>query len=151
MKRTLLVLLLAACAIASAQRVFPLNKLQKVTLKVRGHAIRAWVMDDEAKGSEGMMWLKAKDVPKNAGMIFVFPAAQPVSFWMKNTLIPLDIIFISAKKRVVNVAAGKPQDLTPLPSRGPVKYVLEMRQGAAKRLGIKSGTAIAIPSTVIAK
>src|SRR5207245_531028 len=138
--------------INSLKRTYQLSDLQGVTLKANGHDIPTWVMDTEDKQREGMMWLTADDVHDNDGMIFVFPSAQQQSFWMKNTLLALDIIYISDKKKVLNIQEGKPLDeITKLPSKGPAIYVLEMKQGAAKRLGIGPGTEISIPDTVKSK
>lgn len=74
------------------------------------------------------------------GMLFDFGAPEPVSFWMKNTLIPLDMVFIGADGRVVNVAANAiPGDLTPIDSDGAVTGVLEIPGGEASKLDIEPG------------
>jgi uncharacterized membrane protein (UPF0127 family) len=73
------------------------------------------------------------------GMIFPYEPPQEVSFWMKNTLIPLDIVFIGVGGRIVRIANAEAMDLTPLPSGAPVIGVLEIRAGRAKELGIKEG------------
>lgn len=135
----------------SLRRTFHLDTLERVTLKANGHEIPAWVMDTGPKEAEGMMWLVDSNVQADEGMLFVFKEAKKQSFWMENTILPLDIIFISDKYRVVNVQQGKPYDESPLPSSGPAMYVLEMKQGAAKRLGIGPGVEISIPSGVKAK
>jgi uncharacterized membrane protein (UPF0127 family) len=75
----------------------------------------------------------------NRGMIFPYEPAQDVAFWMQNTLIPLDIVFIRSDGTIVRIVNAKPLDLTPLPSGGPVTGVLEIRGGRAKQLGIKEG------------
>ena len=135
----------------SIQRTYHLKDLQRVTLKVNGHDVKAWVMDDNGKREEGMMFLTADDVSDDDGMIFVFSEAGQQSFWMKNTLLALDITYISPDKKVLNVQPGKPGDLTPLPSKGDAQYVLEMKQGSAARLGIKPGVKVEIPNTVKSK
>lgn len=74
------------------------------------------------------------------GMLFDFEQVQPVSMWMKNTLISLDMIFIAADGRIVNIAENtKPQSLATINSAGPVLGVLEVAGGTAKRLGIRVG------------
>jgi len=75
----------------------------------------------------------------NRGMIFPYEPAQEVAFWMQNTLIPLDIMFIRSDGTIVRIVNAKPMDLTPLPSGQPVTGVLEIRGGRAKELGIKEG------------
>ncbi|HVT14495.1 MAG TPA: DUF192 domain-containing protein [Fimbriimonadaceae bacterium] len=135
----------------SLQRTYHLKDLERVTLKANGHDISAWVMDTEGKRREGMMFLTAEDVSDNDGMIFVFPDSTQRSFWMDNTILALDIIYISEHKVVLNIQEGKPFDKTSLPSIGNAMYVLEMKQGSAKRLGIKPGMQIAIPDSVKGK
>jgi uncharacterized membrane protein (UPF0127 family) len=74
------------------------------------------------------------------GMIFPYDPPQEASFWMKNTLIPLDMVFIGADGRVVRVAANAtPMSLDPIPSGAPVSGVLELRGGRAAELGIRKG------------
>ena len=75
----------------------------------------------------------------NRGMIFPYQPPQEVAFWMKNTLIPLDIVFIGASGKIVRITKAQAMDLTPLPSGAPVIGVLEIRGGRAAELGIKEG------------
>lgn len=94
--------------------------------------------------SHGLMYRRS--LPRNHGMVFVFEKASTQSFWMKNTLIPLDIIFVSANGTVINVAHADPQpnasdsELRRYTSEARAKYVVEMRQGFADRKGIEPGT-----------
>jgi uncharacterized membrane protein (UPF0127 family) len=133
------------------QRIYNLKDLQRVELLANGHKIHAWVADDDGKRTEGMMSLTEKDVKDDEGMLFVFPAARPLSFWMQNTVLPLDIIYITPDGKVLNVQQGKPFDETGLPSQGDGQYVLELKKGRAMRFGIKRGTLIKIPASVKAK
>ena len=73
------------------------------------------------------------------GMIFPYDPPQDVAFWMKNTLIPLDILFIRSDGTIVRITKAQAMDLTPLPSGEPVAGVLEIRGGRAAELGIKEG------------
>lgn len=73
------------------------------------------------------------------GMIFPYQPAREVAFWMKNTLIPLDIIFIRSDGTIARITKAEAMDLTPLPSGEPVGGVLEIRGGRAAELGIKEG------------
>lgn len=76
----------------------------------------------------------------NRGMIFPYEPPQLVAFWMKNTLIPLDMLFIRADGTIARVAANcHPQTLTPVPAGEPVAAVLEIAGGRAAALGIRSG------------
>lgn len=81
-------------------------------------------------------------LPENQGMLFVFEQTQPLSFWMKNTKIPLDILYFNEHGVLVDFAEAVPclQDHCPsYPSKAPGKYVLEIGKGERKRLGIEIG------------
>ena len=73
------------------------------------------------------------------GLIFPYEPAQEVAFWMKNTLIPLDIIFIRSDGTIVRITKAEAMDLTPLPSGEPIAAVLEIAGGRAAELGIAEG------------
>jgi uncharacterized membrane protein (UPF0127 family) len=105
-------------------------------------------MDTPTKRNEGMMFLRDKEVKLSEGMIFVFAEPQPLSFWMKNTYIPLDIAFIDKSGKILNVAQMKPLDESGTPSKGDALYVLEMKKGAFKKYGVKAGQKLAIPKSV---
>ncbi|MGA9400887.1 DUF192 domain-containing protein [Haladaptatus sp.] len=107
-------------------------------------AVTLEVANSPSEREHGLMYRKS--LPKNHGMVFVFGNPQVQSFWMKNTLIPLDIIFVGPDGTVLNVAHADTQpnasdwQLREYRSDGNAKYVVEMRQGFAKRAGIESGT-----------
>lgn len=74
------------------------------------------------------------------GMLFDFGDPQPVAFWMKNTKLPLDMLFIGADGRVAGISIDAvPYSEEPIPSPGPVRAVLEVNAGTARRLGIRPG------------
>lgn len=103
-----------------------------------------------ADRERGLMFVD--QMPRFSGMLFVFDDMNPRAFWMKNTLIPLDIIFVDDAGRVVNVAADAvPGDLTALPSDGPAQFVLEINGGLAQTLGIGPGSEIRHPAIGNAK
>ncbi len=82
----------------------------------------------------------------NAGMLFIYPDVKPVSFWMKNTLIPLDMLFLKPDGEIARIAHNAvPLDETSIDSGVPVKAVLEIRGGTAKALGIKEGDRVEYP------
>ena len=85
----------------------------------------------------GLMFRKS--LPGDHGMLFPYDPPADVSFWMKNTLIPLDIVFIRSDGTIVRITHAKALDLTPLPAGEPVAAVLEIRGGRAAELGIKEG------------
>ena len=80
------------------------------------------------------------DLADDAGMLFDYPRPQPVSMWMKNTLIPLDMLFIDENGVIVRIARWTvPLSLEPIPSGAPVRAVLELKGGVTERLGIAAG------------
>jgi uncharacterized protein len=133
-------------------RAYQLDSLATTEVKAGKTVINSWVMDSEGKRQEGMMFLTDKDVKDTQGMLFVFSDPQPNDgkhgFWMHNTILPLDIIYISADKRVLNIQAGKPHDDTSLTPAGTYMYTLELKQGMAKKLGLKPGSVLQIDPTL---
>lgn len=96
------------------------------------------VARSDAQMAQGMMYRET--MADDAGMLFVLPAERLVSFWMKNTLIPLDMLFIGADGRIRRIhPKAVPRSLDSVPSGGPVKAVLEINGGMAARLGIRPG------------
>ena len=97
--------------------------------------------------TRGLMWRSRLD--SDAGMLFVFPEMRMLAFWMKNTPLPLDIIYIDAEGRVVSVAESTtPYSEKSLPSAGPAQYVLEVNAGFAKEHGIGPGTRVELPADI---
>ncbi|MDQ1281469.1 MAG: uncharacterized protein QG670_2734 [Thermoproteota archaeon] len=90
------------------------------------------------------------DLPDDRGMLFVFAAPEKATFWMKNTLIPLDIIFINDSKVVLNIAEAKIETgvpdsmLTRYYSDGLTKWVVEINEGLSSKYGISAGTQVSI-------
>jgi uncharacterized membrane protein (UPF0127 family) len=93
---------------------------------------------DERAWSQGMMF--RKDWGDIQGMLFVFPDERPRSFWMQNTYLPLDIIYLDSEFRIVHIAPdAKPLDATNIPSYKPAMAVLEIPAGKAKDYGLQVG------------
>lgn len=126
-------------------RIYQLSDLKKVSFAQGSHRITAYVCDTDSKRQEGMMFLTAKEVKNTEGFLFVFPSAAPRSFWMRNTVLPLDIIYLDAAGKVLNIQKGKPYVESGLPSAGNSQYVLELRQGMASKFGIKPGVKLKLP------
>jgi uncharacterized membrane protein (UPF0127 family) len=97
------------------------------------------IADDEAERAQGLMFRES--LARGAGMLFVYPKPQTAAFWMKNTFIPLDIIFFDQTGRVTVIHENAvPEDLTPLPGGDNVFAVLEINGGLAARYGISIGS-----------
>ena len=129
-------------------RIFQLRQLERVTITGGRQPIDAYVADDEVKTQEGLMWVTDKDLKDSQGMIFVMPFEKIQTFWMQNTLIPLDIIYLDKDAKVVNIVHGKPRDETTLPSTAFALYVLELKDGMAAKLGIGPKTKLNLPKTL---
>lgn len=81
------------------------------------------------------------------GMIFIFQPPEKTAMWMKNTLIPLDMVFVGQDEIVLNVHRGaKPHDLTPIWSDGVAQYVIELQAGAIDRYGLAAGQRLELPN-----
>ena len=103
------------------------------------------VADTPAERSLGLMHRDA--MPKSAGMLFVYERPQPVSFWMRNTLIPLDMIFADATGTVRRVHENAvPLDETGIPGGPDIQFVLEINGGLAGKLGIEAGSELRHPA-----
>lgn len=102
------------------------------------------IADDPAERAVGLM--NRESMPLTHGMLFVYEHAAPVAFWMENTLIPLDMVFVGSDGKVVSVHANaRPLDRTSIPSGPPAQFVLEINGGMAARLGITEGSEIRHP------
>jgi uncharacterized protein len=139
LKRILLLLLIlfAGPAIAQPQPTLPQSPL--VILTEKGpQRFTVELADTDASRARGMMFRTS--MAPDAGMLFDFHREQMASFWMSNTLIPLDMIFIKADGTILNIhQRAIPRDETGINSAGPVRGVLEVNGGTVARLGIKPG------------
>lgn len=108
------------------------------------HSFRVEVARSEAEQAQGLMFRTG--MGPDEGMIFPRRPASPAAFWMKNTVIPLDLVFIGADGRITNIEAGaEPYSLTPRLSEGPASAVLELNGGRAAELGIVPGDRVEWP------
>lgn len=113
------------------------QKLPTIPLNAGMHIIQAELAQAPDERSIGLMFRKTMGT--NEGMLFAFEQAATQCFWMKNTLLPLDIAFVAADGTVVNIDAMKPQTLESHCSTKPVPFVLEMNVGWFAKRGIKAG------------
>ena len=108
------------------------DRLHRFTVEV------ARTTDEQATGL-----MNRSSLAPDRGMIFPFEAPREASFWMKNTLIPLDMIFVRADGSIANIEANTvPLSLQPVYSQGPVAAVLELAGGRSAELGIKAGDTV---------
>lgn len=115
-------------------------ELPEIMLALGGHKLTAEVAYTDADRELGLMHRRM--LPENRGMLFVFPQAAPLSFWMMNTHIPLSIAFIDDAGTIINITDMKPLTTDTHNSARPARYALEMNQGWFRKRGIRPGAKI---------
>ena len=127
--------LLSACGVKQTDITLP-----------DGFVVKAALALTEDEHAKGLMFVK--NLPENKGMLFVFEQEQPQLFWMKNTLIDLDIVFLDDQKKVTSVSAEVPRSYTYTPDNqvalapGYGKYVLELPAKTAAKHGVQQGAVL---------
>ena len=101
------------------------------------------IADDYAERQRGLM--ERTELAENAGMLFVFDREQQLSFWMRNTLIPLSIAYIDAEEQIIDIQDMQPLDETSHPSAEPAMYALEVNQGFFDEHGVGVGDEVELP------
>ena len=131
--------------VAFAAPVWPAGKQTlEIASKSGVHVFSVEIADNDAERSKGLMY--RKELPEGQGMLFDFHREQEVSFWMQNTYIPLDMVFIRADGRILRIAENtEPLSTKLISSGGPVRAVLEVIGGTTRKLGIAPGDRIASP------
>ncbi|WP_299353353.1 DUF192 domain-containing protein [uncultured Shimia sp.] len=142
-------LLGAACTLIWLTPASASSVCRDDTLQLRGEwgeaRFRVEVADSAEERAVGLM--HRDSLSAGAGMLFVFSRTEPVSFWMENTLIELDMLFIAENGQVTQIhSRAKPLDRTPISSTNDVRYVLEINGGMAQAMGIQVGSDVRHPS-----
>lgn len=114
--------------------------LELVPLRVGGIEIRVEIADDADERQRGLMYRESLE--EDQGMLFVYPEQRTLGFWMRNTLIPLDIAYIDREGRIVDIQQMEPQTTETHDSAAPAMYALEMNQGWFEANGIRVGDLI---------
>jgi len=111
------------------------------SVELGGKTFGVEIADTTEKQALGLMFRDS--MPDDQGMLFIFPNEAPRSFWMKNTRIPLDIMYFDKELKMVSISANTPpckvSRCPSYPSKGPAMYVFELNAGAAKKLGVGEG------------
>lgn len=132
-----LCMLLVTPLAAMAQQGAKVEPLTLVSQSGR-HVFQVEVMRNDAQRAQGLMF--RRNMAADHGMLFDFEREAPVAMWMKNTYLPLDMIFIDRRGRIVNIAENtEPLSERTIPSARPVLAVLELNAGTARRLRLKAG------------
>jgi len=132
-----------------------LDKLGMVDMTIKDHAFRLWVADSFDEQQRGLMFVSADQMAPlsdgtERGMIFVFPRERYLSFWMKNTIIPLDIAYVDDDGVVVSTYTMAPLDerLGQYESARPAKYAIEVNADRFAAIGLEPGDQIEIPASL---
>jgi len=124
-------LLLGGCAQAGGQWV-----------ELSGHRFTVVVADDDAERERGLMF--RDELPADQGMVFIHDREEPQAYWMKNTRIPLDILYFDNARKLVSQQRDVPpcsagDRCPPYPSEAPARYVLELNAGEAAKMNLQNG------------
>lgn len=123
---------------------FPRHALEIHAGKNQRLEFDVWLADSPRRQAQGLMFVRS--LPPMRGMLFVYPEPKGLSMWMKNTYIPLDILFIRADGSVANIVKNtEPLSLASIPAAEPVRYVLELNAGVTDALGIEPGSRVYLP------
>lgn len=130
-----------AC-LAQSGPIEPLAHFPRTTLDIVAHGHRdhfdVWIANTPARQEQGLMFVR--DLPASEGMLFPEASPQVANFWMKNTFIPLDMVFVGEDGRIAKIIANAhPFSLDVLSSEVPVIAVIEIRGGEAQQLGMRVG------------
>lgn len=116
------------------------------SVEIGGKRFSVEIADTQQKQALGLMF--RDQMPADQGMLFIFPAEAPRSFWMKNTRIPLDIMYFDKDLKLVSISADTPpcrvKRCPSYPSIAPAKYVLELNAGTASELGVGLGDVLTV-------
>ena len=121
----------------------PSSGLPTTKMQIGNKPFELEIADKEESRQTGLM--RRDSMPSDHGMIFVFRQERDWSFYMKNTRIPLDIVFVDANGKIASIQRMKPYDLTSISPPVPVKYAIELNEGTAAKAGAKVGDKLTIP------
>ncbi|MDP3179615.1 MAG: DUF192 domain-containing protein [Spirochaetaceae bacterium] len=140
----LILALVSSCA-AKAQdsTSHPNPTLRKAWLSVGATTISAEIAGTEDERAKGLMF--RNKLADGEGMLFVFETDQVLSFWMKNTILPLSLAYLSSDGQIVKILDLEPQSLAPRSSERSVRYALEVPRGWFGRAGVSVGDVVEIP------
>jgi uncharacterized membrane protein (UPF0127 family) len=124
---------------------FPKGKLEISEGKKVKYTFEVWLADNPRRQAQGLMFVRA--LPDMRGMLFVHESPKLMSMWMKNTYIPLDMVFIDAQGHIQQIVEQTtPHSLDIIRSKDPALAVLEIAGGEAKRLGLHAGQRVVHPA-----
>jgi len=113
--------------------------MEQATVTINGHAFQVAVARTPDEQRVGLMNVAADELGQDEGMLFVFPWERRLYFWMKHTIIPLDIAYMDARGEIVQTHTMKALDVSQYPSVRPAQYALEVHAGRMEALSIRQG------------
>ncbi len=138
-----------------------LDAMDTSQIRIGQHSFEVWLADDPLERQRGLMQVTQEELAPipdpsgeglpdtHRGMLFVFPTERPLSFWMFNTIIPLDIAYIRSDGQIVSTHTMAPLETRSYPSMEPARFALEVRAALLAELGIAPGDHIEIPESVL--
>jgi hypothetical protein len=121
----------------SAQSKLPVRTITLLGQDGKKVPVQVEVADTDQSRTQGLMYRRS--VPEGTGMLFVFDRDQVLTFWMKNTLVPLSIAYISSDGTIIDILDMEKESLKPVVSSRSVRYALEVPQGYFTKVGIREG------------
>jgi uncharacterized membrane protein (UPF0127 family) len=119
---------------------FPRERIAVETHSVKRHLFDAWRAESPDAREQGLMFVEDREMRRNQAMIFVYDPPEYVAMWMKNTLLPLDMLFVDAHGCIVTIKENaQPGSLATIESRLPVMLVVELKAGVVAEAGIRAG------------
>lgn len=127
-----------------------LAAMKTVPVEITGRtSYTAYVAETTDEIQLGLMNTTEAELPADRGMIFVFRVDQPLNFWMRNTIIPLDIAYIRSDGTIVKTYTMQPLDESGYPSIEPARFALEVRGGQFEQWGIRAGDRVKLPRELL--
>lgn len=118
----------------------PRERIAVETNSIRRHLFEAWRAESPAAREQGLMFVEDREMRPDQAMIFVYDPPERVAMWMKNTLLPLDMLFVDARGCIVTIRErAQPGSLATIQSRVPVFLVVELKAGTVEQLAIRTG------------
>ena len=137
------VMLLAFFKVSGCFNRAPQGGLPTAQMKIGEKTFDIEIANTQEQRMTGLM--RRDSMPSDHGMIFVFRTERDWSFYMKNTRFPLDLLFVDGGGTIRSIHKLKPYDLSSVTSDVPVKYAIELNEGAARKVGAKVGDKLVIP------
>ncbi|MEE9296118.1 MAG: DUF192 domain-containing protein [Phycisphaerae bacterium] len=131
-----------------------MDKLGVVTVNIKDLSVRAWVADERDEQAKGLMFVTAEELAPlgdgtERGMLFAYRRDQSLGFWMKNTVIDLDIAYIRQDGSIIQTFTMTALRTTPYVPRSAYRYALEVNAGVFEREGVGEGDHVEIPESVL--